>query len=132
MPADDKDREPPSDDNTNNEGGAATNQASGIAGGPQDTSSFDFILDNPVQTDTFAELFDNIMGRVYALIIPLAVIVIVYSGILMMSSSYSRTPENYNKAKQYLQYTVVALVIIFIGRGFITLLYSIIELRNRV
>lgn len=96
-----------------------------LSSGPEDNSAYDLVIENPINAETFGELFTAIYKRLFALILPLAVIVIVYAGILFTTASYD--VKQVDKAKEYLKYAILALVIIFIGRGFITLLNSILN-----
>ena len=58
--------------------------------------------------------------------IPIAVAMIVYAGILFLTSQGD--PGKITKARQVLTYAVIGLAIILIGSGFITLIQSILEL----
>jgi hypothetical protein len=81
-----------------------------LAGGPQ--SPFDII---------------NIASQwLFNISIPLAVMFILYAGFLMLTAG--PRPDNVKKAKEIIWNVVLALAIIFIGRGFISLIYSVIQL----
>jgi len=108
-------------DNSSSAGGSDSSKPA-----PQDTSEYELVIENPVNSSTLGELISQLWARIFVLIIPLAVIVIVYAGILMMSASYDIA--QYERGKKYLKYAIIALIIIFIGRGFITLLKSILAL----
>lgn len=73
---------------------------------------------------TLEELFDYIGGFIFAISIPIAVILIIFSGLMMLTSAGN--VARVNKAKTILWYTILGLAIIFIGKGFITLIQSIL------
>lgn len=73
---------------------------------------------------TLEELSDKIGGFIFAISIPVAVILIIVSGLMMLTSAGNVT--RVNKAKTILWYTILGLAIIFIGKGFITLIQSIL------
>ncbi|MEK7138928.1 MAG: hypothetical protein AAB799_01985, partial [Patescibacteria group bacterium] len=56
----------------------------------------------------------------------IAVIMIVYAGVIFLTSRGE--PAKVTQAKQILLYAVVGLAIIMIGKGFITLIESILNL----
>ena len=86
------------------------------------------VLDNPIGIDTFEELVDVIGTWIFNLAIPIAVIVIIYAGILMLTAGGN--PGKFQKGAKALWYAVLGLAIIFIGKGFVTLIESILSLRN--
>lgn len=72
------------------------------------------------------DLLGVIATKLIYLAIPVAVILIVYSGILLI---YSRGDAGMvKKAKDILKYVVIGLAIIFINKGFIALIQSILDL----
>lgn len=74
--------------------------------------------------------FVNTIGLwFYRLAIPVAVIVIIYAGaILMLSQGNSKAIE---RGRKMLTYAVIGLAVLLIGRGFFTLIKDIINLGNR-
>lgn len=91
-------------------------------------SAYEFIIDNPLNSgaNTVGELLKIIVSWIFRLAIPIAVAVIVYSGILFLTSKGN--PAQVTKARQMLQYAVIGLAIILVGSGFISLIRSILEL----
>lgn len=67
---------------------------------------------------------DAITKIIFNISIPIAVILIIISGILMLTSRGNTAQVA--MAKNYLKYTIIGLFVILIGRGFITLVLSII------
>lgn len=92
------------------------------------SADYEFIIDNPLTggANTVGELLKIIVSWIFRLAIPIAVAVIVYSGILFLTSKGD--PGKVTKAREMLKYAVIGLIIIFIGSGFITLIRSILEL----
>lgn len=82
----------------------------------------------PFAIESFTGLFDKILLWLIRIAVPVGVLMIVFSGILMVTSSGK--PEQVNKAKTIFKYAIIGLVIIFIGKGFITLLESILNIGN--
>lgn len=101
----------------------------GSTGAPGSTGrsvSFSFSIPNPLKADDFMGLISAIATWIFNLSIPVAVIVIVWAGLRFLWARGN--PGEVASAKQMLTYAVIGLVIIFIGRGFITLIQSIINL----
>ncbi len=92
------------------------------------TTTYPFSVPNPLQggANTVAELVGIIVKWIFSIAIPIAVAVIVYSGILFLTSKGN--PAQVTKARQMLQYAVIGLAVILIGSGFISLIKSILEL----
>lgn len=96
------------------------------SGGQGKSVSYSFRLTNPLKADDFMGLISSISTWIFNLSIPVAVIVIVWAGLRFLWARGN--PAEVGKAKEMLKYAVIGLVIIFIGRGFITLIQSIINL----
>jgi hypothetical protein len=105
------------------EGGAFTPPPSSI------TQTYVFNLPNPIGVTTFQD-FVNIIGKwIFNLAIPIAVIIIIWAGVLMLTSGGD--PGRFKKGAAALKYAVIGLAIVLIGKGFVTLIQSILNLRNR-
>lgn len=91
-------------------------------------SSRAVVLPNPIGIDTFQDLVKVIGKYIFNLAIPVAVIVIIYAGILMLTAGGN--PSKFQKGAKALWYAVLGLTIIFIGKGFVTLIKSILSLQN--
>lgn len=89
-------------------------------------SSVDFEIENPIESESLMELIDAIAGWILAISIPISVIAIIYAGILFLTSQ--GVPAKVSKAKDILKYAIIGLAIIMIGRGFVTLIQSILDL----
>lgn len=85
-------------------------------------------LPNPIGISTFEQLVNIIGTWIFNLAIPIAVIIIIYAGILMLTSGGD--PGRFKKGRQALTYAVLGLAIVFIGKGFVSLIQSILSLRN--
>lgn len=88
--------------------------------------TLDFEIKNPLKIESFLEFFSAITVWLTNIAIPIAVILIVYAGILFLTAG--AVPANITKARTILTYVVVGLAIILIGRGFITLIESVLNL----
>lgn len=95
---------------------------------PGQTTTYPFEVPNPLQggANTVAELVGIIVKWIFSIAIPIAVAVIVYSGILFLTSKGD--PGKVTKAREMLQYAIIGLAIILVGSGFISLIRSILEL----
>jgi magnesium-transporting ATPase (P-type) len=78
--------------------------------------------------ENFQDLI-NIIGKwIFNLAIPLAVIVIIYAGVTMLTAGGN--PANFKKGAEALKYAVIGLAVVLIGKGFVTLIKSILSLRE--
>ncbi len=95
---------------------------------PGEEQSFSFEIPNPLKggASDFTSLVKIIAQWLFNLAIPIAVAMIVYSGILFLTSGGDT--GKVTKARDVLKYAVIGLAIILIGSGFITLIQSILEL----
>ncbi len=83
---------------------------------------------NPLAAETVRELIDAILNWIFWLSIPIAVMVILYAGIKMMTAGGDA--KRFQDGRKVLLWAVVGLVVIFIGEGFIALIESILDLAN--
>ena len=93
---------------------------------PGETQKFLFELKNPLQANNLLELIDVLATWLFNLSIPIVVVMIVYAGVMFLTSRGDTTKVT--KARQILLYAVVGFAIILIGKGFITLIESILNL----
>ena len=93
---------------------------------PGETQVFKFELKNPIEAKNFVELIDVIATWLFNIAIPIAVAMIVYAGVIFLISRGDTTKVA--QAKKILLYAVVGLAIILIGKGFITLIESVLNL----
>ena len=92
------------------------------------SKSYIFNITNPLKggpNDLF-EIITIVTQWIIYIAVPLAVLWIMYAGFLMLTAGPK--PENFKKGKDILWYTILGLAIIFIGKGFVTLIISIIQL----
>ncbi len=101
--------------------------------GPNDSPggssvSFDFKYDNPLGggEDNLLDLINTVARWIFNLAIPIAVIFIIYGGILFLTAgAYA---DGVKKGKEILKYAIMGLAIVFIGKGFVSLVMSIVKL----
>lgn len=93
---------------------------------PGQSVSVSFNIENPIQSESLIDLAKAIGRFLFQIAIPIAVIVIIYSGILFLTSGGNK--EKITKARQALWYAIIGLAIILIGQGFFTLIKSILNL----
>ena len=94
--------------------------------GQEQTYSFE--IPNPLKggVKDLSGLVKILAQWIFNLAIPIAVAMIVYSGILFLTAAGE--PAKITKARDVLKWAVVGLVIILIGSGFVTLIQSVLEL----
>ncbi len=80
----------------------------------------------PFGIESFTDLFSAILTWLMRIAVPIGVIIIVISGVMMLASGGN--PQKVTQAKTILKYAIIGLIIIFIGKGFITLLESILNI----
>ena len=107
--------------------GNGTGTGTGVVPGTAN-KTYSFNITNPLKGGP-NDLFDiiNIVTQwIMYIAIPLAVLWIMYAGFLMLTAG--PTPANFQKGRDILKYTILGLAIIFIGKGFVSLIISVIEL----
>lgn len=117
--------------NPNPSGGTGTCGGAGqlpcsVPAGKDQTYSFN--ITNPLAggpSNPF-DIINIVTQWIMYISIPLAVLFIMYAGFLMLTAG--PVPANFQKGRDILKYTVLGLAIIFIGKGFVSLIISIIEL----
>lgn len=95
---------------------------------PGKEQNYFFEILNPLKggANDFTSLVKILAQWIFNLAIPIAVAMIVYSGILFLTAAGE--PAKVTKARDVLKYAVIGLAIILIGSGFVTLIKSILEL----
>ncbi len=111
-------------------GGAGGGPGDG-GGGPGDgggqPGEVTFDIPNPIApTSSLIDLAKAIGRFIFQIAIPIAVIVIIYAGILFLTSGGNQ--EKVKRARTALWYAIIGLAIILIGQGFFTLIKSILDL----
>src|SRR3989344_3315979 len=93
------------------------------------TKDYTFKITNPLASggaNTVLDLIGVVLTWITNISIPIAVILILWAGLLMLTAGVKQT--NWQKGKDILKYTVIGLAIIFIGRGFVTLIIDVLNL----
>lgn len=106
-------------------GGGTIGGGGNPPGGGGTTSSGVFTIEPYGPTD-FVDLVNTIARWIFNIAIPVAIIMIIYAGIMMILAQGDS--GKFNKARDILKYAVLGLVVIFIGKGFISLIKSILSL----
>lgn len=88
------------------------------------TTAFEF--KNPIEAENLIELLDVIATWLFNISVPIMVAMILYAGITFLISRGE--PAKVTQAKNILLYAVVGFAIILIGKGFITLIESVLNL----
>jgi len=86
---------------------------------------FGFKLQNSSRFADVAQFVNAISGYVIQIAMALAVILIIYAGVRFILARGN--PGEVGKAKTILWYVLIGLAIVIIGRGFISLILSIIS-----
>ncbi len=107
-------------------GGGGGTGGGGGGGGTGKTTSVSFVIENPIQAKSLVDLAKAIGRFLLQIAIPIAVIIIIYSGLLFLTSGGNK--DKVVKARTALLYAVIGLAIILIGQGFFTLIKSILDL----
>ncbi len=98
-----------------------------LPGGPGgETVTFDFSIPNPLKSENLLDLIQAVGGFIFSLAIPVAVIMIVYAGVLFLISRGDQTKVA--RAREILKYAIIGLAIVLIGSGFVSLITSILDL----
>ncbi len=92
-------------------------------------AAFNFQIDNYLagKPTSISGLALIIATFLVALAIPVAVLIIIYAGFLMLTSGGN--PERYKKGLTALRLAVLGLAIILIGRGFVSLIQSLLSVK---
>ncbi|MEK7659313.1 MAG: hypothetical protein AAB338_01495 [Patescibacteria group bacterium] len=93
---------------------------------PGEPVDISFKIPNPIQAESLIDLAKAIGRFLFQIAIPIAVIVIIYAGLLFLTSRGDK--EKITTARKALWYAVIGLAIILIGQGFFTLIKSILDL----
>ena len=96
----------------------------GPDGGKTTTTTFEF--KNPIEAENLIDLLDVIATWLFNISIPIMVAMVLYAGITFLISRGE--PSKLTQAKNILLYAVIGFSIILIGKGFITLIKSILNL----
>lgn len=104
-----------------------TPSGSGTPNSQGSPTSLKFSITNPLKgTDNLGEFVSKLVSALFQLAIPVAVGLIIWGGILYLTSRGN--PGQVEKAKTVIKWAVVGLAVIMIGGGFVNLVESILEL----
>jgi uncharacterized membrane protein YjfL (UPF0719 family) len=81
---------------------------------------------SPIENKTVLGLANNILSWMIWIALPIAVIMILYAGITLLTANGIK--NRIDSGKKILTWAVIGLAVILIGNGFITLIQSIINL----
>ncbi|OGN27548.1 MAG: hypothetical protein A3A33_05000 [Candidatus Yanofskybacteria bacterium RIFCSPLOWO2_01_FULL_49_25] len=117
------------DPNTSANTTGNTNAAGGSAGQAKAAQTADGgDIPNPIGYDNLADLAVHVGEVLMQIAIPIAMLIIIWSGIRMITSRGNT--EAITSARKTLWYAILGLAVLFIGQGFVTLIQSILALRN--
>ncbi len=97
-------------------------------GSPPGTLCYKYDLENPLKVNDFLELIASVSKWLVQIAVPIAVIMIVYAGIMFLTSRGDQ--GKITEARKILWYAVIGIAIIVIGRGFVTLIQSVLGVKN--
>ena len=80
----------------------------------------------PTENKNLIDLLKSVLGWLITIAIPVAVVVFIYGGVLLLFSGGK--PERVKLGRQVLTYAAIGLAVILIGRGFYTFILSVINL----
>ena len=80
---------------------------------------------NPIANSSVVGLVNAVASWLFRISIPIAVVMIIYAGVLMMTAQGKK--ERFELGKQVLRDTVIGLVVIFISGGIFTFVNSVFE-----
>ncbi len=79
---------------------------------------------NPVESETISKLIEKITNLVFYLISSLAVLFVMIGGYFILTAAGN--PEQMNKGRKIILYTIIGFAIMAISRGIIALIYLIL------
>ncbi|MEK7600860.1 MAG: pilin [Patescibacteria group bacterium] len=83
-------------------------------------------LPNPLESDNVIDLINAALRFITAIAIPIAVIMIIWAGIKYLTAGSN--PKAVGEANNIIWSVVIGLAIIFIGRGFVDLVESVLNI----
>lgn len=101
--------------------------STGITGQPGSGVNFGFTLTNPwTGVNSIFDAIDKITDFLLTVAVPIAVILIVYAGLIFLTSGGNT--GKITQARTILWYTMVGFTVILIGKGFYLLIESVLNL----
>ncbi len=83
-----------------------------------------FTLTNPLGSNTIDEIIDKLLNGLITVSIPILTLLILYAGALILTSQGK--PETITKGKDIILYALLGFGIIIVGKGFVSLIISIL------
>ena len=77
-------------------------------------------IENPLKAKTFGELINNLITFIFWIALALFPLMIVIAGIYFVTAAGN--PEQIEKAKSIILYTLIGFIVILVAKGFIELL----------
>lgn len=90
------------------------------------TATKSFSFNPPTGSKTISDLINGVLSWAIKIVIPIATLVIIFAGFTLLTSRGD--PNRIKLGKSMLTWAIVGLAVILIGKGFITLIKSIINL----
>jgi len=89
--------------------------------------NYNYAVPGALKVSSFPDLVGVVANYIFNLAIPVAVLVIIYGGFRMLTSG--GVPANYKKGLDALKYAALGLAILLIGKGFVSLVKSILSVK---
>ena len=84
-------------------------------------------IENPLKAKTFGGLIDNLITFIFWIALALFPLMIVIAGIYFVTAAGN--PEQIEKAKSIILYTLIGFIVILVAKGFIELLKQVLEVK---
>lgn len=85
-------------------------------------------IENPLEADSFTELVENIITWIVNIGISVAIIMIIYAGLLFMTAAGEE--EKITKARKALIWSLIGLAVLLIGKGFVSIIKDILKVTS--
>jgi len=84
-------------------------------------------IENPLKAKTFGGLINNLITFIFWIALALFPLMIVIAGIYFVTAAGN--PEQIEKAKSIILYTLIGFIVILVAKGFIELLKQVLEVK---
>ena len=84
-------------------------------------------IENPLKAKTFGGLINNLISFIFWIALALFPLMIVIAGIYFVTAAGN--PEQIEKAKSIILYTLIGFIVILVAKGFIELLKQVLEVK---
>lgn len=82
-------------------------------------------MDPPTEYTTFIEVSEAVIGYIVAVGLPIAVIMILYAGLLYMTSGGNE--QKITSARSALIWGLIGIAVLLIGEGFVTIVCNTLD-----